>query len=365
MTSRVRLKKVYRGLERGIVTTEKFRAFVFRELDHHTDGVPLRTRISLLRRGFHSTRCQDYQIEREDLDEQLGDYIPDFSGYISPGSIGKENASIATNKLTSHQLIGDYDALPEVYGVIDCSEVVSLRGKEIHDDAGEWLIEQISKESPLFAKPTTAWGGMGAMKVDWDDGDVLINSEPVTIEEIRTRFDIGERYLVTEHVQQTTYSDEIWPHSANTIRVWTMWDPEDYEPFIGPAIHRFGADPSVPADNWDKGGLSVNVDTDNGILTTVAHNSQNGVKWVGEHPITGTQITGTNIPYWGKTCELLLDLASELRQLPLIAWDVVITDEGPMILELNTKPTHDMMQIHEGILADPRVRKFLEHHGVV
>lgn len=70
--------------------------------------------------------------------------------------------------------------------------------------------------------------------------------------------------VVTEYVEQAGYAAEIYPESANMLRIHTMIDPETDEACIPGAFHRFGSSEIGHVDNWSAGGLSAGFDPETG-----------------------------------------------------------------------------------------------------
>jgi len=63
------------------------------------------------------------------------------------------------------------------------------------------------------------------------------------------------------------------------------------------------------------------------------------------HPTTGTAFRGFRIPYWNECLALVSEAAKLIPQIGYIAWDVAVTESGPMILEGNDYPGHDIYQM--------------------
>jgi len=147
-----------------------------------------------------------------------------------------------------------------------------------------------------------------------------------------------------------------------------MIDPATGEPFVATASHRFGTAASTPVDNAAQGGLSTGIDTETGRLAeTLRFAGDDGVAVQRDHPDTGIRIEGTQIPGWPRICAAVREMAGSLAPLtPYIGWDVLVTDaDGSFrILEANTAPDV-IVQAHEPLLTDDRVRRFYEHHGVL
>jgi hypothetical protein len=83
------------------------------------------------------------------------------------------------------------------------------------------------------------------------------------------------------------------------------------------------------------------------------------------HPDTGTPIEGAVVSGWPAVRDGIVALATRLPFLPYVGWDVVVTDEGYQVIEGNRRPDVNLLQVHRPLLADPRVRRFYERHGVL
>ena len=102
---------------------------------------------------------------------------------------------------------------------------------------------------------------------------------------------------IAGRVEQHPYSQEVFPHSANSIRIITMWDYGEHEPFVVCAVHRFGTTRSMPADNSGLGGVFCRVDVPTGTLEKLHVGRQVGdVEPFDHHPDTGVKTTGLTIP---------------------------------------------------------------------
>lgn len=172
--------------------------------------------------------------------------------------------------------------------------------------------------------------------------------------------------LISERVHQGAYADRINAEATNTIRIVTMLDPHDDEPFLAWVVHRFATRRSLPVDNFGQGGLSAAVDLETGELGQAASFPYTGhLDWHSVHPDTGGRIAGASITAWPLIRERILYVARRLPQLPLIGWDVVAQDDGLSILEGNSYPNPRTVQVHQPLLSDPRVREFYRHHRIV
>lgn len=164
--------------------------------------------------------------------------------------------------------------------------------------------------------------------------------------------------LLEECIQQHPDLAAICPTSVNTLRIATLMG--DKKQGIVYAFIRIGAGAVV--DNVDQGGMAAPIDIDTGVIRTVGAN-KNGDRFE-YHPITGTRIPGTKIPYWEDAKAMCLKAAQVVPQLRFIAWDVAVTPDGPVFIEGNSFPSHAVPQFAahypDGIGIVPRFREFID-----
>ena len=65
------------------------------------------------------------------------------------------------------------------------------------------------------------------------------------------------------------------------------------------------------------------------------------------HPATGTPIKGFKFPYWNEALEMCKEAAKVVPQMAYVGWDVGFTPEGPLFVEANEFPGHDIYQLPE------------------
>ena len=96
-------------------------------------------------------------------------------------------------------------------------------------------------------------------------------------------------------------------------------------------------------DNLNNGGMAAPVDVKTGKLTHVAFDKNQQLFEV--HPNTNKQIKGFQIPFWKESVEMVLEAAKEIPEVGYVGWDVSITENGPLLIEGNPFPGHDIIQM--------------------
>ena len=217
-----------------------------------------------------------------------------------------------------------------------------------------------------MVKPVLGGQGEGVSLLSAQDGAWLQDGEQITADELHTLVYEAGDVVVVEAVEQGPFGNGIYPGSANSMRVVTMLDPDDGVPFIAAARHRFGTDQSAPTDNVSRGGLSCAIDLETGRLGDgIFQAPVHGLMTTDRHPQTGVVFHEQIVPDWPALVDRALALAAKLPMLPYIAWDLVVTDTGLCAIEANHWTQVRSMQFTDPWLANPRIRRFFEHHGIV
>ncbi len=89
------------------------------------------------------------------------------------------------------------------------------------------------------------------------------------------------------------------------------------------------------ADNYWRGNMLAPVDLDTGIVGRCVQGMGKDISFHEIHPDTGQQLTGLKIPGWKEVLQQCLNLTRCLDGIPIQAWDVALTENGPVFLEVN------------------------------
>ena len=138
--------------------------------------------------------------------------------------------------------------------------------------------------------------------------------------------------LVEERVPQHPALQALSPSGVNTVRIFTCLDEHDRCRILG---CRLRISVNSPVDNMAAGNLAAPVDEETGKICGPGVYSDITRSPESVHPVTGVPIDGFQIPHWLETLDLVRE-ASELHpQNRSIGWDIVITPDGPGLIEGN------------------------------
>lgn len=270
------------------------------------------------------------------------------------------------NKLLAPVILEEYFKVPDVLAVVVKGEISPLRKDAEVRDIGT-LLEHCHSSAGVIIKPSNGRQGRGVISLKVKEGSLYISEQKTQQSDLHQLISSLNNYQIESLVKQAAYASTIYSSVTNSMRVVTMRDPDqDDKPFIAFAVHKFGTKQSAPVDNWAKGGLCALVDLETGELgPSAGYPDYTGgeLTWFDQHPETRSQITGVFVPGWSALKEQLLEMLKALKFLLYIGWDIVITLQGPCIIEGNTFPAASFLQVHKPLLKDPRIKRFYTYHG--
>ena len=108
--------------------------------------------------------------------------------------------------------------------------------------------------------------------------------------------------------------------------------------------------------------MTAKLDIDTGKIIEDAINKEG--KIFSEHPLTKTKIEGFQIPCFDEAKQMVVEACKLSKNIRYIGWDVAITKNGPILVEGNQFPGHDIYQVAEKIGKDdlgvwPKFKKAL------
>lgn len=205
----------------------------------------------------------------------------------------------------------------------------------------------------VIAKPLAKSGGWGIEKVQLADFE---NTAAMFAYLKEKDFGLAEECIIQHPVMA-----EFNAHSVNTFRICTVLN--DGEPHVLYYYVRMGSGKRV-VDNLHSGGVTCPVDHETGKIMYAGYSAYEGVRKTHEvHPDTGHQLVGFQLPMYREALEMAYAAARLLPQVGYVGWDIAITEKGPVLIEGNPFPGHDLLQLPphapDGIGVLPYFRQFI------
>jgi hypothetical protein len=286
-----------------------------------------KNRISIF---FDMTKCakrygagyMDYDLfEMYNLtDEQRDTYI----------TRGRNNSLISKyNDKAYFHIFENKDEFNEKFDKYIKRDWVKVKGTD-----KEKVLDFIDKHNTFMAKPIDGGCGKGIEKINVSD----YNSNEELYNYLNTS---NSNFELEEVIKQNEEVSKIYPGAINTVRVVTIL--KDNIPHVICAYFRIGNGKFV--DNFNSGGMVAPIDVETGIVQDRAID-KNKILYE-NHPATGTPIKGFKFPYWNEALEMCKEAAKVVPQMAYVGWDVGFTPEGPLFVEANEFPGHDIYQLPE------------------
>jgi len=315
--------------------------------------VPFFTRLKMNLRGFTADQYVRYDLKNNDI----SDYISEFERWKSRRINGRYNV-IMDDKLLFPEVFGRYVDVPKNLAWIDKGTVYNLIGGQFTVPN---LCSLLAKYKQVVVKPVYAQGsGRGVHLICWTEDGILVNGQKHTWDSLMASLTKLTNYVIVEYVWQHPYSAKLFPKSTNTIRLVSVLD--DGQASLINAVHRIGVEASIPVDNGTKGALVAEIDMETGTLGRAKTFYK--ITSFTKHPETGAPIQNIQIPHWAQVKEKVLAVAQNFPYIPFMAWDIVITRDGFMVIEVNTSSGVNLFQMWRGERRGP-LGEFYRRHGII
>lgn len=264
-----------------------------------------------------------YRFYRMTDEEQRGFFVMDLSkklGHIY--NKDQEFVNLVCDKAESNRLFAGYMGRPWCV-----NNSVSL-------DEFREIFKGVSR---IIYKPVGGNCGKGVSAYDISEDNI----EDIYHELYDFPAGVVEQYLV-QHPELSSLA----PDSVNTVRIVTV-SSKDFpvndngDHFdIAYAALRIGGESSV-VDNFHSGGMVAAVDLQTGKVITNAVDVRGKV--YREHPVTGKKINGFVIPMFDEILDMAKAACGDIEG--YLGWDIAVTENGPVLIEVNTKPAVALLQM--------------------
>ncbi len=172
------------------------------------------------------------------------------------------------------------------------------------------------------------------LNISYQEQDAVLtcfNGEEVVLSSI-----LGEDALIFESiVSQTKQFADFNESSVNTVRFMTTLWPDGTARVIATWFKVGRAGKCV--DNAGSGGnVDAGVDSETGkIYNVVQFDGWRRTKAIDRHPDSGSLLNGVVIEHWDAIKAEVIKFQQAFPYCKAAGWDIAITDEGPVIIEVN------------------------------
>jgi len=145
-----------------------------------------------------------------------------------------------------------------------------------------------------------------------------------------------KQFLVEDSIVQHPQMSYLYPNSVNTLRIVTITKNKKVNIMFRSI--RMGNSGNI-VDNFNHGGLFTTIE-ENGVIKKPAIDKKGNV--YKSHPYTNTKIVDFQIPLFADAIKLAELMALSIPDVGYVGWDIAITEAGPIVVEANPFPGHDI-----------------------
>ncbi|HEY5588262.1 MAG TPA: sugar-transfer associated ATP-grasp domain-containing protein [Candidatus Paceibacterota bacterium] len=296
----------------------------------------IRKEISLIKKYWNCDPMHYYRyrlFEKELSYDELLDYVPSyyFYNYYNPGIYDNIDLSDTYSKISMHNyFIKKKIETPAHIAIIRKGIIYeNSNNKIIFEELAGKLLK--SNNRLFFVKPDKGRGGKGIFTIEKSDNGLYIDGKALNEKLFMDKIKYKD-FVLQEGISQRIDIKKINPSSVNTLRVITQYFKNCYK--ISVVVLRIGRNNAF-VDNSAQGGISVNLDIENGRFSKYAYTEHTNERFE-KHPDTNFIFEGYVINDWDKIKLCILDFANKAFEFPEVAWDIAILDDKISVIEINT-----------------------------
>ena len=327
-----------------------------------------------LERGFYPGRVALYGLNEDNYQ----DYVPDFQYFM-------------LHPMNNHFLKWlDKTTLKYVLNSNGCESTMPAYYAYVENDGSftylmdvpadipknqDFLMNLLKQKGVLAMKPNSGTsGGLGFIKLELKEDGLFENNKPISMDRFVEIRDSMRNYIITEYAHQHSELAKVWPDSECTLRVIMAKNPKEslYEQAswsCAVSYARFGTAVNGGASNLSSGGVGVGFDFETGAYNDFAIRYKrycpDGEWLLKKHPDTDMCWANNALPNWGLVRSLIDQICAHVSSLDYLGLDIIITEDGMKLCEINSHPAIDYEQIMCGpVLKREKIRTFFEHKGL-
>ena len=326
-------------------------------------------------KGFYPGRIKLYGLN----EENYGDFLPDWN-YFMLHPLNHHFKMWVNDKLTLKYILnsnGCEDTMPEYYLYVenDGKYTYLMDAPSTVRKDKDFILNLLKEKGCLAMKPNSGTsGGLGFIKLELRNGEMFENNKPIDMARFNEIISNMPNYIVTEYCKQHKDLARIWKDTECTLRVIMVKDPKDSVSDLSTwsctvSYARFGSSISGGASNLSSGGIGIGFDFETGKFNDFSIRykkfCEDGNTILYKHPDTNVTWKGEGLPNWEFVRNKILSICQHISSLSYLGFDVIITEDGMKLCEINTHPAGDYEQVMCGpILAKPHGRRFFESKGI-
>jgi hypothetical protein len=306
-----------------------------------------------------------YKEENQLTTDELKNYIPHFfyNYLFLPFYTSSKFSIIANNKIITHHFLSALKInKPEMLCILFNRK---LYNNEMVSCSYEYIEKQVrdNNHEKIFVKPADGSGGQGIYIFHkMENGHYKTRQNVIFNNQFLQTIGKNNNYIIQPGIIQDPEISKIFPGSVNTCRVLT--ENKEGNVRIVSAMLRIGRGHN-DVDNASSGGICTNVNIRTGKFGNFAI-SYNNEKFT-RTPDTQFEFSNQGTSRWKEIEKFTVESAGKLPFFTYLGWDIALTQETPLVVEINSSPAIDIMEKTSSGLREPlgieNPNYFWKNHG--
>jgi hypothetical protein len=221
------------------------------------------------------------------------------------------------------------------------------------------IINLLNARGDLAIKQSSGTLAEGFTKLSYKNDQYFINDRTCDLDRVQKFLNdlvkSGD-YIITEYLFPSNQIGKIWNESPNTLRLMVI-RLQNCEPELVRAYWRFGSKFTGVVDNPAVGGIISNVDVLTGKFCSGSRYDGDILVACNVHPDTNVPIEGS-IENWAFLKQKVLEICRYIPDVCYLGFDVIITENGFRIIEINSHQGIKYLQHFEPLLVNTTCNDF-------
>lgn len=292
------------------------------------------------RLGYSGWRMYSYGLNRENY----RNYISDFEFYNKKNYMNEKFDKWFDHKLSTYFVMAPFiEHMPKHYYYIFDNQIMPLAVNSDKNATAEEVINLIIEKKLLVAKACVGGHGVGFYKFEYREGRFYQNNNEISYDDLKNLINSLNDYLITAYALASKQFRDACNDTFSVIRVVTVFDPQD-GPQLTSAIIRLGTSQTGIVSDYP-GSIICGIELETGKLFKPLYRGDH-CKFdpVEYHPDTNVKLDKLVVENWTSLVKVCKNISRYLAMTPYLVMDIIPTDDGFKILEINS---HGQVRIIE------------------
>ncbi|MDP8052294.1 sugar-transfer associated ATP-grasp domain-containing protein [Pasteurella atlantica] len=305
-------------------------------------NISLFNKIKANLRGYISDQYILYNLKEHNIKNYLSEMDWHCSRFIN-----QPFEFVLNNKVICNQVLSHYVRVPEIFAIKTGSQILATGNNYSIYNLRD-VFELVKQHKKLFLKPYLGGKGSDVYYLEYIEDQFLVNKQVKIDKDILKLCNKLNNWILCEAIEQHSYANNFYDKTFNTIRIVTVRNIETHQMDVVFAVQRIGTSKTIPVDNGSKGAIIAKIDLETGILSFAK--SLHNLTTYTKHPNSQKVIEGVVIPNWEKIKQQIMALANQFSYLHLIAWDILVMQDGNIcVVEANNSTGVNVLQLWGGL----------------